>query len=217
MSWATCLASIRFGPIPISQASPSIITRAAFGLARHRARTSDEVLNSDGTLTAITDYDYLMGNVRGGEGYAWYYAGPADRFPQTRTPITDGAYGNPGFSGIRTFGAGGRTTWRSRVECASPPRAAPAGCRARGRPGACLGADPRRIAQVGSNLRGWKGVLWRGPVLPRRGGLATKPARRGAVSLSDYAFRAERGDFRGVHSEHLAQHLVGMSRRAPAG
>ena len=53
----------------------------------------DEVVKPDGTLTAITDYDYLMGNVRGGEGYAWYYASQADRNSQTRSPITDGAYG----------------------------------------------------------------------------------------------------------------------------
>ena len=62
---------------------------------RDTAPNIDEVVNSDGTLTAITDYDYLMGNVRGGEGYAWYYASQADRVSQTRTPITDGAYGKP--------------------------------------------------------------------------------------------------------------------------
>ncbi len=53
----------------------------------------DEVLKSDGTPAALTDYDYLMGNVRGGEGYSWYYASQADRNSQTRTPIADGAYG----------------------------------------------------------------------------------------------------------------------------
>jgi len=62
---------------------------------RDTAPNADEVVKPDGTLTAITDYDYLMGNVRGGEGYAWYYASEADRTSQTRTPITDGAYGKP--------------------------------------------------------------------------------------------------------------------------
>jgi hypothetical protein len=62
---------------------------------RNTAPNIDEVVKSDGTLTAITDYDYLMGNVRGGEGYAWYYASQTDRDSQTRTSITDGAYGKP--------------------------------------------------------------------------------------------------------------------------
>ncbi len=62
---------------------------------RDTAPNIDEVVKSDGTLTAITDYDYLMGNVRGGEGYAWYYASQADRTSQTRSPITDGAYNKP--------------------------------------------------------------------------------------------------------------------------
>lgn len=34
---------------------------------------------------------YLSGNVEGGEDYDWYYASPADRDAQIRTPITDGA------------------------------------------------------------------------------------------------------------------------------
>ncbi len=42
---------------------------------------------------AIWDKGYLAGNVEGGEGYDWYYASPADRVSQTRTPIVDGAYG----------------------------------------------------------------------------------------------------------------------------
>ncbi len=62
---------------------------------RDTAPNIDEAVKSDGTLTAITDYDYLMGNVRGGEGYDWYYASQADRNSQTRSPITDGAYGKP--------------------------------------------------------------------------------------------------------------------------
>ena len=37
------------------------------------------------------DLDYLRGNIFAGEGYDWYYASPADRDAQVRTPITDGA------------------------------------------------------------------------------------------------------------------------------
>ncbi len=62
---------------------------------RDTAPNIDEVVKSDGTLTAITDYDYLMANVRGGEGYDWYYASQADRTAQTRSPITDGGYNKP--------------------------------------------------------------------------------------------------------------------------
>lgn len=44
---------------------------------------------------SIYDLLYLRGNIRGGEGYDWYYASPANRADQIRTPITDGAYGKP--------------------------------------------------------------------------------------------------------------------------
>ncbi len=44
---------------------------------------------------SIYDLAYLKGNIFGGEGYDWYYASQADRDSQTRTPITDGAYGKP--------------------------------------------------------------------------------------------------------------------------
>ncbi|MEM9170602.1 MAG: glycoside hydrolase/phage tail family protein [Pseudomonadota bacterium] len=41
------------------------------------------------------DLSYLNANVEGGEGFDWFYADVADRDAQTRTPITDGAYGEP--------------------------------------------------------------------------------------------------------------------------
>ena len=44
---------------------------------------------------AITDLDYLRGNIEGGEGFDWFYASAADREAQVRTPITDGAAGKP--------------------------------------------------------------------------------------------------------------------------
>jgi hypothetical protein len=39
---------------------------------------------------SIYDPAYLAANIRGGEDYDWYYASPADRDAQRRTPITDG-------------------------------------------------------------------------------------------------------------------------------
>lgn len=40
---------------------------------------------------SIYDMSYLTGNLRGGEGFDWYYASPEDRVAQVRSPITDGA------------------------------------------------------------------------------------------------------------------------------
>jgi len=62
---------------------------------RDTAPNIDETVKPDGTLTAITDYSYLMSDVRGGEGYDWFYASQADRVVQRRTPIIDSAYGKP--------------------------------------------------------------------------------------------------------------------------
>lgn len=44
---------------------------------------------------SIYDLDYLRSRIAGGEGFDWYYASDEDRATQTRTPITDGAYGKP--------------------------------------------------------------------------------------------------------------------------
>lgn len=44
---------------------------------------------------SIHDREYLRANVEGGEGFDWFYASSADRDAQIRTPITDGAYGEP--------------------------------------------------------------------------------------------------------------------------
>lgn len=41
------------------------------------------------------DRGYLMSGVAGGEGFAWFYASAEARETQVRTPITDGAYGEP--------------------------------------------------------------------------------------------------------------------------
>ncbi len=44
---------------------------------------------------SIYDPAYLASQVEGGEGFDWFYASAADRESQTRTPITDGAHGEP--------------------------------------------------------------------------------------------------------------------------
>jgi hypothetical protein len=51
--------------------------------------------HADAGWGSIYDLDYLRGNVAGGEGYDWYYHAPEARAAQNRTPITDGAYGEP--------------------------------------------------------------------------------------------------------------------------
>ena len=43
----------------------------------------------------VYDRAYLQANIAGGEGFDWFYASQTDRDSQTRTPITDGAYGKP--------------------------------------------------------------------------------------------------------------------------
>lgn len=42
-----------------------------------------------------TDRAYLGARLAGGEGHDWFYASPADRAAQVRTPISDGACGKP--------------------------------------------------------------------------------------------------------------------------
>mgnify|MGYP005840795227 CR=1 FL=1 len=44
---------------------------------------------------SIHDLGYLSSRFGGGEGFDWYYASEADRAVQLRTPITDGAHGEP--------------------------------------------------------------------------------------------------------------------------
>ena len=49
----------------------------------------------DADWRRIDAHGYLESQVAGGEGYDWYYADPAHRDAQIRTPITDGAYNEP--------------------------------------------------------------------------------------------------------------------------
>jgi len=46
-------------------------------------------------VRSIHDPAYLASGIAGGEGYDWYYANAAARQNQTRSAITDGAYGKP--------------------------------------------------------------------------------------------------------------------------
>ncbi|QOL79794.1 baseplate multidomain protein megatron [Pseudooceanicola spongiae] len=57
-------------------------------------RDGDDHLDA-ASHTSIYDPSFLMGNIEGGELFDWYYASDADRAAQLRTPITDGAYGEP--------------------------------------------------------------------------------------------------------------------------
>ncbi|PKP75672.1 MAG: host specificity protein [Alphaproteobacteria bacterium HGW-Alphaproteobacteria-6] len=51
--------------------------------------------HADAAWGSIYDLGYLKANVAGGELFDWFYADPAHRLAQIRTPITDGAYGEP--------------------------------------------------------------------------------------------------------------------------
>ena len=84
---------------------------------------------------------YLAGNLRGGEGYDWYYADDAARAAQTRTPITDGL-GKPWIFRVKDIW----NWWAIRITSASAaPSLArrPAGCRRASRSGSPRSAAPR--------------------------------------------------------------------------
>jgi len=51
--------------------------------------------HADAAFRTLYDPEYLKGNIAGGEGYDWFYASPQDRALQLRSPISDGAYGEP--------------------------------------------------------------------------------------------------------------------------
>uniref|UniRef100_UPI0039B953D1 baseplate multidomain protein megatron n=1 Tax=Albidovulum sp. TaxID=1872424 RepID=UPI0039B953D1 len=51
--------------------------------------------HADAHWGSIYNLDYLKANVAGGEGHDWFYSSPAHRDAQIRTPIEDGAYGEP--------------------------------------------------------------------------------------------------------------------------
>jgi len=49
----------------------------------------------DAGAKSLYNLDYLRAGIEGGEGYDWYYRDPEERELQIRTPIEDGAYGEP--------------------------------------------------------------------------------------------------------------------------
>lgn len=60
-------------------------------------RDGTEHLDYDAANGITSEYylDYLKANIEAGEYFDWFYASDADRDSQTRTTITDGAYGEP--------------------------------------------------------------------------------------------------------------------------
>jgi hypothetical protein len=58
-------------------------------------RDGPDHLDRAAGASSIYDLAYLRGNITGGEGFDWYYASPADRDAQLRSPITDGGAGKP--------------------------------------------------------------------------------------------------------------------------
>lgn len=56
-------------------------------------RDGDDHLDALAGYRAADDPAYLAAQIAGGEAYDWYYAGPAARDAQVRTPINDTAYG----------------------------------------------------------------------------------------------------------------------------
>lgn len=51
--------------------------------------------HADAGFETVYDLEYLRGNIMGGEGYDWFYASQEDRDQQVRSPINDGAHGEP--------------------------------------------------------------------------------------------------------------------------
>ena len=105
--------------------------------------------------TAHLDYDAVNGptsharpppilpaNIEGGEDYDWYYASDADRAAQTRTPITDGAYGKPWVFRAKDFWNWWANAHYDRADGSESPARRPAGCRSASRSGSPSSAVP---------------------------------------------------------------------------
>ena len=58
-------------------------------------RDGDDHLDARAGFFGQSDPAYLRAGLTGGESFDWHYASPADRDAQIRTPITDGAHGEP--------------------------------------------------------------------------------------------------------------------------
>ncbi|MEL7167361.1 MAG: glycoside hydrolase TIM-barrel-like domain-containing protein, partial [Pseudomonadota bacterium] len=64
-------------------------------LADWRPGIAHADLDNERGHTSPYNLDYLKGNIEGGEYWDWFYLTEEDRTNQVRTPITDGAYGEP--------------------------------------------------------------------------------------------------------------------------
>jgi hypothetical protein len=51
--------------------------------------------HADAAWSSVYDLEYLKANIEGGEGYDWYYHSTEAEEAQIRTPIEDGAHGEP--------------------------------------------------------------------------------------------------------------------------
>ena len=97
-------------------------------------RDGRDHLDYEAGTRSIYDLAYLRGNLRGGEGFDWYYASAEDRDAQVRSPITDGA-GKPWVFRYKDI----KSWWLERA--LRPPgrrrerRRRPTGCRSRSRSG----------------------------------------------------------------------------------
>lgn len=79
---------------------------------------ADRALSRDGR-----DRAYLQSRIEAGESHDWFYASDADRAAQTRTPITDGAYGKPWVyraKDVRAFWSNAHHDRPGGVESATP-------------------------------------------------------------------------------------------------
>jgi hypothetical protein len=75
-------------PLWASSAIDAVAIDCYWPLADWRDGTAH--LDRQAGARSIHDLAYLKSNIAGGEGFDWYYASPADRDAQLRTPITDG-------------------------------------------------------------------------------------------------------------------------------
>ena len=56
-------------------------------------RGTNHLDRAENPLNSPYGIDYLQSNIKGGEGFDWFYASEQDREAQIRTPITDGQHG----------------------------------------------------------------------------------------------------------------------------
>lgn len=116
-------------------------------------------LDWQGGFTSIHDINYLKSNIEGGELYDWRYTSSANRDSQSRTPISDSAYGKPWVFRLKDI----RRWWQNQhfgrsggVEASSPSAWVPSGKPIRFTELGCAAVDK------GSNRPDYAGG-WRNP------------------------------------------------------